>query len=202
MTEPAVASSDARNIQTTIAARRRRLRHQRPQVVDLGCQRPALQDPDRDGPHQPRRGEPSAAVDDPGADRTPRASPSCARLPVFGWQDQHGHAEIVFDNVRVPASQPARRGGWRVRDRPGPAGPRPDPSLHARHRGGRAGAGPDGRPGEQADRVRQAARRAGRGAAAGCLVPQRDRPGQAAVREGGVDHRPARQQGGRATRSR
>ena len=34
MTEPAVASSDARNIETPIAARRRRLRHQRPQVVD------------------------------------------------------------------------------------------------------------------------------------------------------------------------
>ena len=54
MTEPAVASSDARNIETTIAARRRRLRHQRPQVVDVGRRRPALQDPDRDGPHQPR----------------------------------------------------------------------------------------------------------------------------------------------------
>lgn len=23
-------------------------------------------------------------------------------LPVFGWHDQHGHAEIVYDNVRVP----------------------------------------------------------------------------------------------------
>ncbi len=23
---------------------------------------------------------------------------------MFGWQDQHGHAEIVYDNVRVPAS--------------------------------------------------------------------------------------------------
>jgi acyl-CoA dehydrogenase len=23
---------------------------------------------------------------------------------VFGWQDQHGHAEIVYDNARVPAT--------------------------------------------------------------------------------------------------
>ena len=33
MTEPAVASSDATNIQCSIRARRRRVRHQRPQVV-------------------------------------------------------------------------------------------------------------------------------------------------------------------------
>jgi acyl-CoA dehydrogenase len=25
-------------------------------------------------------------------------------LPIFGYQDQHGHSEIVFDNVRVPVA--------------------------------------------------------------------------------------------------
>jgi acyl-CoA dehydrogenase len=25
-------------------------------------------------------------------------------LPIFGYQDQHGHSEVVFDDVRVPAS--------------------------------------------------------------------------------------------------
>ena len=52
-------------------ARRRRLRDQRPQVVDVGRGGPALQDPDRDGPHQPRGGQPPAAVDGAGADRHP-----------------------------------------------------------------------------------------------------------------------------------
>jgi len=30
-------------------------------------------------------------------------------LPIFGYQDQHGHSELIFDNVRVPASN--RLGG-------------------------------------------------------------------------------------------
>ena len=39
MTEPKVASSDATNIESSHRARRRRLRHQRPQVVDVGHRR-------------------------------------------------------------------------------------------------------------------------------------------------------------------
>ncbi len=60
-------------------ARRRRVRHQRPQVVDLGARRPALQDPDLHGQDRPRRRRPlPAAVDDPGAAATRPASPSSA----------------------------------------------------------------------------------------------------------------------------
>jgi acyl-CoA dehydrogenase len=37
----------------------------------------------------------------------PRGTPGLTierHLPIFGYQDQHGHSEIVFDNVRVPAA--------------------------------------------------------------------------------------------------
>ncbi len=37
----------------------------------------------------------------------PRGTPGMTitrHLPIFGYQDQHGHSEIVFDNVRVPAA--------------------------------------------------------------------------------------------------
>jgi acyl-CoA dehydrogenase len=37
----------------------------------------------------------------------PRDTPGLTierHLPIFGYQDQHGHSEIVFDEVRVPAS--------------------------------------------------------------------------------------------------
>ena len=37
----------------------------------------------------------------------PRDAPGLTierHLPIFGYQDQHGHSELVFDNVRVPAA--------------------------------------------------------------------------------------------------
>ncbi|AGB20523.1 acyl-CoA dehydrogenase [Mycobacterium sp. JS623] len=106
MTEPAVASSDARNIQTTI------------ERDDSGSGDYVINGRKWwiSGAADPRckilivmgRTNPDAAshqqqsmilvpVDTPGV--------SIERsLPVFGWQDQHGHCEISFDNVRVPVA--------------------------------------------------------------------------------------------------
>ena len=60
MTEPNTAGSDPTQLQDPRRARRRRLRHQRPQVVHL--QRLDRRLPDRDGRHRPRR--PSAPARD------------------------------------------------------------------------------------------------------------------------------------------
>ena len=55
MTEPDVASSDATNIAVAHRARRRRVRHQRPQVVDQRRRRSALQGLHLHGQDRPRR---------------------------------------------------------------------------------------------------------------------------------------------------
>ena len=61
MTEPDTAGSDPTLLQTTRGARRRRVRHQRPQVVLH--QRLGRRLPDRDGGHRPRRAAAPARVD-------------------------------------------------------------------------------------------------------------------------------------------
>ena len=101
MTEPAVASSDARNIQTTM------LRDGDEYVINgrkwwiSGAADPRCKllivmgrtNPDA-ASHQ-QQSMILVPVDTPGVaiERS---------LPVFGWQDQHGHCEVTFDNVRVP----------------------------------------------------------------------------------------------------
>jgi acyl-CoA dehydrogenase len=103
MTEPAVASSDARNIETLV------LRDGGDYVINgrkwwiSGAADPRCKllivmgrtNPDA-ASHQ-QQSMILVPIDTPGV--TVERS-----LPVFGWQDQHGHCEISFDNVRVPAS--------------------------------------------------------------------------------------------------
>jgi acyl-CoA dehydrogenase len=103
MTEPEVASSDARNIQTSI------VRDGDDYVIngrkwwtsgaaDERCQIFILMGKtDPDGP--PHRQQSMILV--------PRDTPGVQilrHLPVFGYQDQHGHSEILFEDVRVPAT--------------------------------------------------------------------------------------------------
>ena len=101
MTEPAVASSDARNIQTTM------LRDGDDYVINgrkwwiSGASDPRCKimivmgrtNPDA-ASHQ-QQSMILVPIDTPGVT-------VLRSLPVFGWQDQHGHCEITFDNVRVP----------------------------------------------------------------------------------------------------
>ncbi|RWA15422.1 acyl-CoA dehydrogenase [Mycolicibacterium brumae DSM 44177] len=103
MTEPAVASSDARNIQTEI------VRDGDEYVINghkwwtSGANDPRCKilivmgrtNPDA-APHQ-QQSMVLVPVDIPGVQILRSTS-------VFGWIDQPGHAEIIFDNVRVPAS--------------------------------------------------------------------------------------------------
>jgi acyl-CoA dehydrogenase len=103
MTEPDVASSDATNISCSIR------RDGDEYVIDgrkwwaTGASDPrcrllivmGLSD-DQAEPHR-RHSTVLVPIDTPGV-RVLRS------LPVFGRQDQHGHAEIVFDNVRIPVT--------------------------------------------------------------------------------------------------
>lgn len=187
MTEPDVASSDATNIETRI---------------------------ERDGDSYVVNGRkwyisgamnPDCAVfivmgkTDPGAERhrqqsqilVPRDTPGMEvrrGMRLFGYDDADhgGHAEVVFRDVRVPHGEPDRRGGRRLRHRPGPARPRPHPPLHAAHRHGRARPGTDVPPRQRPGRLRQAARRAGRGAGVDRRFAGRDRAAAAAGAEDGV----------------
>ena len=103
MTEPAVASSDARNIQTSI------VRDGDHYVINgrkwwtSGANDPrckVLIVMGRTNPEAASHQQQSMILvptDTPGVNLLRSTS-------VFGWQDQHGHAEVVYDDVRVPAS--------------------------------------------------------------------------------------------------
>jgi acyl-CoA dehydrogenase len=125
MTEPAVASSDATNIQCRI---RRDGDHY---VINgrkwwsSGAGDPRCKDLIVMGKTDPDAPAPLAAVHDPGAARHARRHVIVRPLTVFGYDDApHGHMECVLENVRVPAGQHPAGRGPRLRDRPGPPRPR------------------------------------------------------------------------------
>ena len=103
MTEPAVASSDATNIETSIVrdgtdyvinGRKWWITG----VADERCEVFIVMGKTDPGA-APHRQQSMILV--------PRDTPGVRivrNLPIFGYQDQHGHCEIVFDDVRVPAT--------------------------------------------------------------------------------------------------
>jgi acyl-CoA dehydrogenase len=103
MTEPDVASSDATNIATrierdgddyVITGRKWWISG----TADERCQIFIVMG--KTDPAAPPHRQQSMVL-------VPRDAPGMTivrHLPIFGYQDQHGHSEIVFDNVRVPAA--------------------------------------------------------------------------------------------------
>ena len=139
----------------------RRLRHQRPQMVDLRRRRSALQDRHLHGQDRPGRAAPPAAVDDPGADGHARRH---GQAHAHGLRLRRRPARPRRDPLRErprAGGEPAAGRGPRLRDRPGPAGAGAHPSLHAPDRPGRAQPGSDVPARANPRRFRQAARRAG-----------------------------------------
>jgi acyl-CoA dehydrogenase len=103
MTEPAVASSDARNIETTISSDGGDYIINGRKWWTSGAADPRCKilivmgrtNPDA-ASHQ-QQSMILVPIDTPGVT-------VIRSTPVFGWQDQHGHCEISYDNVRVPAT--------------------------------------------------------------------------------------------------
>ncbi len=102
MTEPGVASSDARNIETTIT------RDGGDYVINgrkwwtSGAADPRCKILIVMGRTNPE----AAAHQQQSMILVPMDTPGVTIVrstPVFGWQDQHGHCEVTYENVRVPA---------------------------------------------------------------------------------------------------
>ncbi|WP_068921472.1 acyl-CoA dehydrogenase family protein [Planobispora rosea] len=102
MTEPAVASSDATNITTSIRLDGSEYVVNGRKWFITGAADPRCQimivmgKTDPDGPAHRQQSMVLVPMDTPGVEIV-------RHLPLFGYQEQHGHSEIVFTDVRVPA---------------------------------------------------------------------------------------------------
>ena len=144
MTEPAVASSDATNIESSIVRDGDEYvinghKWYTTNATDPRCKICIFMgktDPDNPDRHR-QQSMILVPMDTPGV-KVVRP------IPVFGFYGVPDRAsEVVFENVRVPGVEHAARRRPRLRDRAGPARSRPHPSLHAADRPGRAHAGDD-----------------------------------------------------------
>lgn len=103
MTEPAVASSDARNISTSIVADGDDFIINGHKWWTTGAADPrcaffiVMGKTDLTAPTYRQQSMVIVPVDAPGVT-------VLRSLTLFGYQDQHGHGEVVFEDVRVPAS--------------------------------------------------------------------------------------------------
>ncbi|MER5420637.1 acyl-CoA dehydrogenase family protein [Streptosporangium roseum] len=103
MTEPAVASSDATNIATSITLDGSEYVINGRKWFITGAADPRCEimivmgKTDPDAPTHRQQSMILVPMDTPGVEVV-------RHLPLFGYQEQHGHSEIVFTDVRVPAS--------------------------------------------------------------------------------------------------
>ena len=156
MTEPAVASSDATNIECRIE------RQGDDYVINgrkwwtSGAGDPRCKLYIFMGKTDPGRAAAHPAVDDPGAGATRPGVKVVRALSVFGYDDApHGHMEVDFKDVRVPASNILLGEGRGFEIAQGRLGPGPHPPLHAPDRPGRARARADVQALAVARRLRQ-----------------------------------------------
>ena len=157
MTEPAIMSSDAKQIQTRaeLDGDEWLINGEKFYISGAGDPRCKIMitmvrtNPDADTYKQ--QSQILVPVDAPGVEIV-------GPMHVFGSDDApHGHMHIRFNDVRVPKEQhPARRGA-RLRDLAAPPRPGPHPPLHAIDRHRREGAGDDGRPRARPGGIRQEA---------------------------------------------
>ena len=121
-------------------ARRRRLGHQRPQVVLV--QRVDRRLPHRHGGHRPRRAPAPARVDVHRPGRHARREHPARRpddgAPAGGVRQARRPRRDPLRGRARPGGEPARRRGRGLPHRPAPPGPGPHPPLHALARRGAA----------------------------------------------------------------